>query len=133
MNIYQKVKKLNLPKGKYAVCFGSALEGYGIRKSNDVDIVVTKDVYLNLKKKGWKETIFPNGLTCLIKEQYEVTINLNYGKYHAFFRHLIKSANIIKGVPFVNLKEIIKFKKEMNRDKDKKDIKLIENYLRSQT
>ena len=133
MNIYQKIKRLNLPKDKYVVGSGSALEGYGIRKSNDIDIVVTKDVYLNLKKKGWKETIFPNGLTNLTKEQYEVMVNFNYGKYHASTRHLIKSANIIKGVPFVNLKEIIKFKKEMSRDKDKEDIKLIENYLRSRT
>ena len=133
MNIYQKVKKINLPKDKYAVGFGSALEGYGIRKSGDVDLVVTKDVYLNLKKKGWKEATLPSGLTSLIKEPYEVTVNLNYGKYHASTQHLIRSANIIKGVPFVNLKEIIKFKKEMNRDKDKEDIRLIKKYLLSQT
>ena len=131
MNIYQKVKKLNLPKGKYVVCSGSALEGYGIRKSNDIDIVVTKDVYLNLKKEGWKETSFTTGSTNLAKKPYEITFNLNYGKYYAFARHLIKSANMIKGVPFINLKELMKFKKEMNRDKDKKDIELIENYLRS--
>ena len=79
-NIYQKVKNLHLTKGKYVVGSGSALEGYGIRKSNDIDIVVTKDVYLNLKKKGWKETIFPNGLTNLTKEKYEVMVNFNYGK-----------------------------------------------------
>ena len=95
------------------------------------NIVVTKDVYLNLKKEGWKETSFTTGSTNLAKKPYEITFNLNYGKYYAFARHLIKSANMIKGVPFINLKELMKFKKEMNRDKDKKDIELIENYLRS--
>jgi hypothetical protein len=133
MNIYQKVKKLNLPKGKYAVGSGSALEGYGIRKCNDIDILVTKDIYLNLKKKGWKETTLPNGLTSLIKEPYEIAANINYNEYQTPTWHLIKTANIIKGIPFINLREIIKFKKEMNRDKDKEDIKLIKNYFRSQT
>lgn len=131
MNIYQKIKKLNLPKGKYVVGSGSALEGYGIRKSNDIDIVVTKDVYLNLKKKGWKETTLLNGLMILVKGQCEITTCLNYGKYQTSIQRLIKSANIIKGIPFINLEEIMKFKKEMNRDKDKKDIELIKGYLRS--
>jgi len=131
MNIYQKVKKLNLPKSKYVVCSGGALEGYGIRKCNDIDIVVTKDVYLDLKKNGWKEISLSNGSISLVRRPYEITANLNYGKYQAFTQRLIKSANIIKGVPFINLEEIIKFKKEMNRDKDKEDIELIESYLRS--
>lgn len=131
MNIYQKVKKLNLPKGKYVVNSGSALEGYGIRKSSDIDIVVTKDVYLSLKKKGWKEATFSNGVMSLVKEQYEIITRLHYGKYQTSTQLLIKSANIIEDIPFMNLKEIIKFKKEMNRDKDKEDIELIESYIKS--
>jgi hypothetical protein len=42
---------------------------------------------------------------------------------------LIRNAEIIDGVPFIKLDELIKFKKALGRDKDKKDVELIEQYL----
>lgn len=128
MNIYQRVKKLNLPKGKYVVCAGSALEGYGIRKSSDIDLTVTKDVYKQLKSLGWNERTRPNGFKGLKKDGCEVAFNFNCGGYQATTKHLIETANIIDGIPFMNLKEIIKFKQARNSKKDRIDIKLIEKY-----
>lgn len=42
---------------------------------------------------------------------------------------MIRNAEIIEGVPFIRLSELIKFKMALGRDKDKKDIELIEQYL----
>ena len=133
MDIYQKIISLKLPRNKYVIGSGSALEGYGIRKSGDIDMAVTKDVYSDLKRKGWKETEKPNGKKVLEKNKFEVSINFHYGNYKTSTQKLIKTATVIRGVPFANLKETIALKKELNRDKDIKDIKLIEKYLQSQT
>lgn len=62
MDIYQKVKRLKLPKGKYVVCTGDALESFGIRKGGDIDIAVAKDVYQKLEKKVGKKELIQKGL-----------------------------------------------------------------------
>ena len=129
MNIYQKVKSFNFPKRKYVVCAGSALEGYGIRKSGDLDIAVTKDVYKQLKNKGWRERVEPNGFKGLKKDDCEVAFNFNCGGYTTTTKHLIKTASVRNGIPLMSLKEILKFKKTRNSEKDKRDVKLIKQYL----
>jgi hypothetical protein len=43
---------------------------------------------------------------------------------------MIGRAEIIDEVSFVNLQDLIKIKKLFNREKDKIDIKLIEEYLK---
>lgn len=46
-------------------------------------------------------------------------------------KKLIKEAEIIGGLAFVNLKEVLKWKRIRGKEKDKKDIEIIENYLKS--
>lgn len=133
MDIFQRINKLNLPKGKYVVCTGSALEGYGIRKSNDLDVAVTKDVYQELRNKGWQERTETSGFTGLSKDGCEVAFNFNCEGYTTTTQHLIETASIINGISFMSLKEIIKFKKIRYNKKDKKDLKLIEKHLQSKT
>jgi len=64
---------------------------------------------------------------------------LKYGKRWVFFWKniniqgnilgLINRAELIDGLPFVNMKDFIVFKKKGFRKKDKKDVKLAEEYL----
>lgn len=131
MNIFQKVLSLNLPKDKYTVFGGGVLEALKIRKKGDVDLVVTQDVYVDLKEKGWREITRLDGTKSLKKNNFDIAENLNCGGYKAATKYLLKKSTTIKGVPFVNLKEIIKFKKSRNSKKDKNDIKLIEQHLES--
>jgi hypothetical protein len=42
LNIFEKVKELNLPFGKYVVVSSGVLDALGIRSASDVDIAVTK-------------------------------------------------------------------------------------------
>ena len=58
MEIISRIKSLNLPLGKYIV-FGSAvMEVHGIRKAKDIDVIVDKDVYEELKRSGWRRHWF---------------------------------------------------------------------------
>jgi len=45
MNIFERVKKLNLPLGEYVVIGGGILEALGIRNTNDVDIIVVPKLF----------------------------------------------------------------------------------------
>jgi hypothetical protein len=43
---------------------------------------------------------------------------------------LINESEIIDDLPFVKLKEVLKWKKMRNKEKDKKDIELIKKFLK---
>ena len=48
-DIVSAVKNLHLPTGKYCVVGGGALAARGLRIYNDVDLIVTPDLYQELK------------------------------------------------------------------------------------
>lgn len=132
MDIFEEVKKLNLPLGEYVVVGSGPMAARGIRDYKDIDILVTKNLYSKLIKQSWK-TVEINGVNgkfeVLKNDKFEVDKKLWCGNYKPDTENLIKSAEIINGVPFLLLKELIKFKKALGREKDLKDIILIENYL----
>ena len=138
MEIADRVKSLGLPFGKYVVV-GGAMEAFGIRKANDIDIVATEDLFHELMKKGWKLCVcekcqkrYEEGSSdrMLKGDGVDVMSEYSYGAaYHADTDEIIKNAAIIDGVPFVQLEELLKWKKAARREKDLKDIKLIETFL----
>ena len=139
MDIIRKIKKLDLPFGKYAVIGSSSLEIRGIRKSRDIDIVVLPEVFEKLLEKDewsfddtyhkkWSRNrlvyneaeVYPDMI--LVKEKISIDIN-----------ELIRTADIIKGIPFMSLDLLILSKRSSGREKDLKDIALIEEYLKINT
>jgi hypothetical protein len=130
MNIIKEIKALNLPNGEYLV-FGSAPMGiHGIRNIHDIDILVSPNLYQQLKKRGWQEKKWKSsGSKYLAYKNIEAGSNWDYGIYHPTLESLLKTADIFDGIPFANLKEVIKWKMAFGRDKDKKDIQLIKTFL----
>ena len=135
MDILSRIKSLNLPIGKYIV-FGSAvMEVHGIRKAKDVDLIVDKDVYKELKRRGWKRHwFFKRFLTCkaLKKNGNEAFSHIKWKKYRVENDELFKNAEIINGVPFMELREYLKYKRCLPREKDKRDVVLLEEYFAKQ-
>lgn len=131
MDLFERVKKFNLPIGQYAV-FGSALlDVWGIRKATDLDIIVTLELYDQLKKDGWQEKQ-AHGFAILIKDDVNITTVQDKptdGDYCPDRYQLIKEAVLIKGIPFVRIEEVIVCKRAYNRQKDRDDIAAIENYI----
>ncbi|MEK7498074.1 MAG: hypothetical protein AAB656_04100 [Patescibacteria group bacterium] len=131
MKIFERVKKFNLPKGKYAI-FGSALlDVWGLRSASDLDIIVTPELFEQLKNKGWEEKQ-GNGFIILTKEDANVTTVQNKptdGNYNPDRLQLIREATVINGIPFVRVEEVIACKTAYNRPKDLRDIKLLKDYL----
>lgn len=131
MNVIAEAKKLKLPLGKYVVCGSAVLDVLDIRPAKDIDLIVTHDVYQHLKSEGWREAVFPSPgrPRSLFKGVYDASFDWGVNEYRPNPAILIKTAVVIKGVPFVRLEELLAWKRAAMRDKDKADVKLIEEYL----
>ena len=128
MNIIERVKGLHFPSGKYVVVGSGILEALGIRTANDADIAVTPDLYQALRATGeWREEE-RYGKIFLGEDGVDINPQLSWSDYPTSTEEAIASATIIDGVPFMNLNELKRFKVALGREKDKKDIALIENY-----
>ncbi|MBU1180187.1 nucleotidyltransferase domain-containing protein [Patescibacteria group bacterium] len=129
-DLFQRVKELKLPIGKYAL-FGSA--PLGIRKlkdCHDIDIVVTEDLWNEYKSKNWEIKTMPHGSQYLLNNEIELWKDWKPGNWD--IQELIDEAEMIDGIPFVKLEYVIEWKRKNGREKDLKDIETIEKLLRTQ-
>jgi hypothetical protein len=127
--LFQKVKELNLPIGEYAL-FGSAPMGVrGLRECHDIDIIVTEKLWNDYKNKSeWK--------LMEIREDNNYFEGLRNDDIELWkdwwpgwnVDKLIQEAEIIDGLPFVKLEEVIKWKRFRAREKDLKDVEIIEKF-----
>lgn len=125
--LLQKAKDLQLPMGQYAL-FGSTPLGIrGLRDCHDIDIIVTEDLWNKFKNENWEIITVNDSVQKLSKDDVEILKNWYPGEWD--IKKLIEEAEIIDGLPFVKLEEVLKWKKLFNREKDQKDIKIIEEFL----
>ncbi len=126
--LFQKVKNLNLPMGKYALFGGGPMSIRELKEANDLDIIVTDDLFKEYKNKNeWKVGVSANGSEYLSFEEIEIYRDWKPGDWNIV--DLIKNAEIIDELPFVGLNDVIKWKKIYAREKDLRDVEIIENYL----
>lgn len=126
--ILNELKKLNLPIDKYAVFGSGPMAIRGIRESNDIDIIVTKDLFDKLKQENLNklgktdfgdESIKFNDVEIInIWRDLKIDINI-----------LINESELIEDYPFVKLDYVIEWKKNRSKEKDNKDIDLINKFL----
>ncbi len=130
--ILEIVRVLNLPLGEYAL-FGSVpLAAHGIRDCRDIDVVVLPELYDRLKtQSGWKEKALQDGTNILVKGNIELYVDWWCGQYRPDIKKLVEEAEMIDGVPVVLLDEVLVWKRSSHKEKDLKDVKLIEEYLRA--
>ncbi len=130
MDITQKVRSLHFPLGSYVVFGSGPLAVRGLRESEDIDILITADLYSQLKATGeWKEKVFDSGKPYLVKNEFEVMIEWVFPGYIPDTEKLIREADIFDGIPFAKLTEVRAWKQAFGREKDWVDIKLIDDFL----
>ncbi len=131
MSIFERAKNVGLPLGQYALFGSSLLEVWGIRHANDLDIIVSRELFEKLKQdKTWIDDSGP-GYELLVKGEANVCTSGQTppGNYNPDREQLVKEAVVINGVPFVRIEEVIACKKDYGRQKDLDDIAAIEKYL----
>lgn len=127
--LFEKAKRLNFPIGEYAL-FGSAPMGIrGLKECHDIDIIVTEDLFEKFKGgPDWQLKLTDDGSEYLENDSVELWKNWGPGKWD--IGKLIKEAEFINDLPFVKLNYLIQWRKLNAREKDLKDIEVIENYLK---
>ena len=119
--LLREFKKLKLPDGQYAIFGSGPLAVRGIRKAQDLDIVVTAGLYRKLLRN------YPKARRgCIQIGNIEI---LHTGRYS---KKVIEKAEIIQAFRFTRLGDLKIEKKKMGREKDFEDIELINYYLKGQ-
>lgn len=134
MNHIEKVKELGLRTNQFVLVGGSVLDIHKIRKSDDIDVVVSTEAFEELKKRGWgldEEFKSKWGRERLKNDVFEVVTGLNfeYCNYIMPFEILFDLSQVIDGVHVQPLGMLLLGKKDIGREKDLKDIELIENFF----
>lgn len=127
--LLKQLEELNLPEDQFVVVSSGSLAVREIRDARDLDLLVTDKLWNELVHKYPSKN--EHGVVKIgIGEDIEVL-----GKGSAFVdseyasvEEVINSADVINGVRYMNLELLRKFKEKMGRDKDKKDIELIDQY-----
>ena len=125
MNFVQRVKELNFPLDQLVVIGSGLLDVYGLRTADDIDLVASEDLYVKLRQTGaYHESTMHNELY-LFSDKLEIW--KTWGSKYDY--QTIRSTSItIEGVSFINPDLLIVKKRELGRDKDLADIKLLEQY-----
>ena len=129
MTITERVRELDLPFGKYVIIGSGIMDALGIRTAGDVDIAILPELHKELLASGEWEQEEKYGHIHLKREGVEITPDLPWEAYATTTQEAIDSATVIDGIPFMNLEELKKFKKALGREKDYRDIDLIDTYI----
>lgn len=130
-DIFSQVKSLNLPLGKYAVIGSGVMSAYNIHKHKDIDLVVTQDLYEELKIRGWQTKQIKLDFEVIVLGISEASYKIvTLDNYQPDVKFLINNADVINEIAFTKLNDVIDFKRALGREKDIQDIILIENFLK---
>ncbi len=127
--LIRKVKALNLPERGYIVFGSGPLAAHGIREVNDIDLFISEEIYEKFKKEGWEEKTLETGDKYLVRGDIEAFADWGYREYNPSLEKLLDKADIIEGVPFAPMEEVLRWKLVFNREKDARDIELIKDKL----
>ncbi len=129
----ENLKKLKLPEGQFIIISSGAMAVRGIREARDLDIVVTLSVWDELTKKY--PVINKDNLERINLEND--TIEILHPSHSVFadslgvsVEEMFEKADVFDGIKFMSLEHLKKIKKVMAREKDLKDIELIDEYLK---
>lgn len=133
MDIFAELKKLNFPQEKYLVIGGASMAGRGLKQTKDLDLLLSRDLIEELRKdSNWQyhPRIIPTEEAGLVNEDGTVELYPTVGGgLDLSFEDMKSREEVIQGFPFADLKDELLIKQAFRREKDLKDIALIEAYL----
>lgn len=129
-NLLEELKKLNFPKDKYVIFGSGILSALNIREASDLDIIIKSDIFEDLWNK-YPEYITDKPYRCLNIGGIEIIDKLNNDEGYESVNRIIDNAIVIDGFPYITLEDLKIRKAIMGREKDLKDIELINEYLKN--
>ncbi len=130
--LLEELEKLNIPKDKMAITSSGPIGIRNLREIGDLDIIVYPEIW-NLLAKKYRitkednfESIYIGNIQVLGEGSWFT--DPQFGS----IKNDIDNADVIGGNRYVKLDKILKIKRQKNREKDIKDVKLIEDYVQKQ-
>ena len=122
------VQRLGIKKNGYVVIGGAVLEALNLRRTNDIDMVVSDETYAHYRDtEHWKEFVQDNGKKVLTHNGY----NLMHTWMGKSFKRIRQNAFELNGVWFMDVDDLIEAKRHLGRRKDMSDIALLKDYQRT--
>ncbi|WP_035289361.1 hypothetical protein [Clostridium sp. KNHs214] len=120
-DIIKILKNMDLPSNEYWITSGAALVIHGIKEeTNDIDLGVTTNLIEHFLNKGCKYSLAEDNSRI-------VTVNDHIELLENWF---VDEIEFIDGLPVGTLESIKKQKAELGREKDSRDIKIIDEYIK---
>lgn len=126
----QRVRALGLPDGQYMVCGSAILELLGIRKAGDIDLLVSSALFEELEtKRGWLRN--PQYPTTLDTPDHSAGAkqSLDFMRENYALDDMLPNAHMQDGIAFMSLEQLREAKTQLGREKDLRDLQLIDEYL----
>ncbi len=132
LNFKERLSTLSLNEKNSVVIGSGILNALGIRKSHDIDAVVSTETLSKLLKKyavlkttnEYGATLYTDGIVEFSDRWY-----MDDSMKDLMYEDLIKHTVVIDGVRYVDLNLLLKVKEHLKREKDIPDIELIKEYL----
>ena len=120
--LIERVKALPFPKEDFWVITGGAMVLYGLReKTHDIDLGCTSRLADELEQQGAEVSIRKDGTRKLVLDG-DVEIMENW---------LYDRVETVEDIPVISLKGLKEMKLSLGREKDLRDVALIDAYLAS--
>ncbi|MDD5251865.1 MAG: hypothetical protein PHT12_04515 [Patescibacteria group bacterium] len=127
--LIRELLTLGLPPDDFAIFGSGPMLAHGLKEANDLDIIARGMAWqlaqalgeVRRSAGGGVKAVFANG---------RIEIFPDWGPGDWNVNTLIDQAEIIDGIRFVTLENVLKWKKMMNRPKDAEHIRIIEDYLK---
>lgn len=123
-SIVARVKALGLPLEEVIVIGSGLLDAYGLRDAHDVDLVVSKELFEQLKQADRFEKEIRHNDEVLLGDDLEIWLD-----WGASFEDLMQQAVTVDGVRFAAPETIIEHKQQRGSEKDLNDIRLLREYM----
>jgi hypothetical protein len=132
-----KLATLGLNSHNSVVIGSGILNALGMRKSNDIDVVVDEATYAQLKESGRFQEEQHYGRSVLVDDSFEVNTHWGVLGKDQVLSDLIEQSVTLDEVRYITLDFLLAVKKSWLQDddvrqKDIDDVKLIEEYLARQ-
>lgn len=129
-----QLKKIGLPIDEFVIVSSGALAIRGIREAKDLDVIVTNSLWNKLTatyqtevENGVERIKFDNSNIEILNPAQSIFGNSGVVSVEEIF----EKADIFGGIKFINLNHLKKIKLKLGREKDLKDIELIDEYLKN--
>lgn len=127
-----KVKALNLPLDQIIVIGSGILDQLGIRPASDIDLAASSDLMKKLSEESgdWLKKFDDNQRFYFVKDDgsAEVWDGWEFDRQAISYDDLLDYAVKYDGVRFVDLEFLRKWKSWRGREKDVRDVELIDEW-----